>query len=415
MEDEKKIKVLLMNAFNTYNYGSMMMAENIITYFNKKMNNQLQFYIEYTSKDNINRLRQATQCEVYIDKWISSKMIFKGPMRKIENFIKNRVKLLLNKKKYDVIIILGGDDYAETYCRTKFQLNGLIRTMKKVNTLNQNTKLYMIGQTIGPYTGKREEYAKKIFKNIKIYARDEVSAEYMEKQLGVKVHHSRDLALLNLNLQDEYESQYEKELQKYQLQDGKYITIVGTSLSEFYTDNTELFDQKFIEIIQAVKEKYPDKKIVWLSHVVNKGDNILLERLDKKFNRYISNNLTVIKEEILPVQARIILGHGYFTVTCRMHAAVSTLQMGKPAICLSYSVKYKGVIGNALDLDELVIECKGEEAWKKDIVNAVLEKTDYIDKNYIVLQEKIKNKIQENQKIVENTINEIVNDIKRKE
>lgn len=41
-----------------------------------------------------------------------------------------------------------------------------------------------------------------------------------------------------------------------------------------------------------------------------------------------------------------------------MHAAVSTFQMGKPAICLSYSPKYKGVISDGLNLSELVIEAK---------------------------------------------------------
>ncbi len=415
MIEKKETKILLMNAFNTYNYGTMMMAENIITYFKKKMKTIPKFYIEYTSEENANRLKYATGCDIYIDKLISSKNVFKGPLKRIENFIKNRVKLFLNKRKYDVVIILGGDDYAETYCTTNFQLNGLIRTMKKVSILNKYTKLYMIGQTIGPYTGKREEYAKKVFKHVKIYARDEVSAKYMEEKLGINVYHSRDLALLDLNLQSEYESKYKEILDKYKIEENNYITIVGTALSQFYTKNTDLFDEKFIKIIIKLKGKYPDKKIVWLSHVVNKGDNILLDRLNNKYDNYINNNLVVIKDTILPVEARIILGHGYLTVTCRMHAAVSTLQMGKPVICLSYSVKYKGVIGEALDLNELVIECKGDENWEKDISTKVIKIADYIDDNYETLQKKIKINVKNNQKIVENAINEIVEDIEGKE
>ena len=415
MITKKDIKILLMNAFNTYNYGTMMMAENIITYFNKNMKVIPKFYIECTNEDNINRMKKATGCDIYMDKWISSKNTFKGPMRRIENFIKNRVKLYLNKRKYDVVIILGGDDYAETYCTTNFQLNGLIRTMKKVHILNKYTKLYMIGQTIGPYTGKRAEYAKKVFENVKIYARDEVSAKYMEEELGIKVHHSRDLALLNLNLQGEYEAKYKEILDKFNIEENNYITIVGTALSQFYTKNTDLFDENFIKIIMKLKEKYHDKKIVWLSHVVNKGDNILLDRLNNKYDNYINNNLVVIKDTLLPAEARIVLGHGYLTVTCRMHAAVSTLQMGKPVICLSYSVKYKGVIGDALDLKELVIECKGDESWKKDITKEVIKTTDYIDNNYESLQKKIKNNVKINQDIIKNTIKEIVEDIERKD
>ena len=38
--------------------------------------------------------------------------------------------------------------------------------------------------------------------------------------------------------------------------------------------------------------------------------------------------------------------------------------MGKPAISLSYSIKYKGVISDGLNLPELVIE-KNDSLWEK--------------------------------------------------
>ena len=108
----------------------------------------------------------------------------------------------------------------------------------------------------------------------------------------------------------------------------------------------------------------------------------MLKMINSKYNNYINENLTVIKEQILPVEARIILGHAYFTLTCRMHAAVSSFQMGKPAICLSYSSKYKGVIAEGLKMNNLVIEAKNEELWQSGIVDIVNEKVDYVEKNY---------------------------------
>ena len=134
--------------------------------------------------------------------------------------------------------------------------------------------------------------------------------------------------------------------------------------------------------------------------------------INSKYNNYINENLTVIKEQILPVEARIILGHAYFTLTCRMHAAVSSFQMGKPAICLSYSSKYKGVIAEGLKMNNLVIEAKNEELWQSGIVDIVNEKVDYVEKNYDDLTKKIKENVSNCQEIVKKTLDEIATIIK---
>ena len=69
------MKILIMNTYNTYNYGSMMMAENLISYF---IHNGIKadFFIENSSDDNIERLRKATAYQnIYKDKLISIKEI----------------------------------------------------------------------------------------------------------------------------------------------------------------------------------------------------------------------------------------------------------------------------------------------------------------------------------------------------
>ena len=55
-------KILIKNAHNTFNYGSMMMCENIITKFKNNLEDVM-FYIEYVDKKNINRLVKATNYE----------------------------------------------------------------------------------------------------------------------------------------------------------------------------------------------------------------------------------------------------------------------------------------------------------------------------------------------------------------
>lgn len=413
------MKILIKNASNTYNYGSMMMCENIINELNKRVSDII-FFIDNASFDNIERIKKATKCQNIksVNLYVNKYCLKKGILAKIERKIKYemfQIRTILNAKKYDVILILGGDDYAETYDDKKYAL----KMLKQLNFLNKASNLIMIGQTIGPYTEKRKEYAKKIFPKIKLYTRDDLSSEYVIKELKANPKISRDLAWLNLTLQDEYNKNYDYFLKKYKIKNNQYIVIVGTGLVKWYTTNENDFYNSFIKIIDNLKKKYPNKKIVWLSHVTTPkpalSDNTMLDCLNAKYNNYINENLVVIDKHILPAEARIILGHAYFTLTCRMHAAVSSFQMGKPAICLSYSPKYQGVIARGLNMKDLVIEAKNDLLWKGDIITKIDEKINYIDKNYDDLLVKIQNNVKKCKDIVENTIDEIAINIKEGE
>ena len=127
-----------------------------------------------------------------------------------------------------------------------------------------------------------------------------------------------------------------------------------------------------------------------MSHVTTSkprtSDNTMLETIKDK----LDEDICIIDSQILPVEARTILGCGYFTFTCRMHAAVSTLKMGNPVIALSYSPKYAGVISDGLGLSELVIETKESNFDETIILEQVEEKIKYINENYNGLKEKIK-------------------------
>lgn len=412
------MKILIKNACNTYNYGSMMMCENIIKELSKRINN-ITFFIDNATNDNIERLKKATEYNE-----ISSANLYKENYKlkrfflaKVERKLKYDIyqyKIIKNAKKYDSILVLGGDDYAETYDDKKYAL----KMLKQLNKLNKKTNLIMIGQTIGPYTEKRKEYAQKLFPRIKLYTRDDISSQYIIKELNAKPYISRDLAWLDLQLQCKYEQNYNDILSKYELENNQYIVIVGTGLAKWYSNNEENFYANFIKIIDNIKIKYPTKKVVWLSHVTTPkpalSDNTMLDSINLKHNNYINNNLIVIKEQILPVEARIILGHAHFTLTCRMHAAVSSFQMGKPAICLSYSSKYKGVIADGLKMPDLVVEAKNDKLWEKDITKIVLKKVEFLENNYDKLKKEIIVNVNNCKAIVSDTLNEIAKDIENK-
>lgn len=404
------MKILLTHITNTYNYGSMMMAENVITYINKYSKQKNEYYTDCNTDDDIKRLKEATGYEE-IKK---DKIICKESNNKVQTLI-NIIRSGHNSKKasgyYDYIIILGGDDFSEVYMNNILQRFLTIKAILDLKKLNKNNNVFLLGQTIGPYTGIRKWLAKRVFRKITLYTRDDLNLVTMKNEYEINAIPSRDLAFLDLQKQNEYINKKNEILNKYNLRENNYITIVGTQLIDKYCDDREKFIDMFIKIIKLINAKEPKKDIVWLSHVTtepyNLSDNYLLELLNEK-EEFKNINKIVIKEKILPVEARIILGNSKFVFTCRMHAAVSTFQMGKPAICLSYSPKYKGVISDGLNLSELVIEAKEKKIWNGNLINEVSEKIDMICSNYEELTNKINKEVKNSQSVALNTIKEIV-------
>jgi colanic acid/amylovoran biosynthesis protein len=119
-------------------------------------------------------------------------------------------------------------------------------------------------------------------------------------------------------------------------------------------------------------------------------------------------DIVTIFDELMPKELRMILGNGYFTITGRMHAAVSTFQMGRPAISLAYSVKYKGVIASGLNMDGLVIDCSDPGRWESDLVTEdIMTCIDLIDTDYITMRKKIVSKVSESKELAEKQITAI--------
>ena len=136
-----------------------------------------------------------------------------------------------------------------------------------------------------------------------------------------------------------------------------------------------------------------------------------LIQVEEKFKN--DNRIKYIYDKMSPLQARFILGNGKLTITGRMHGAINTLQMRKPAISISYSVKYDGVIGKDLGLSELIVKGDNSELWtNKRVSNDTIEKIDFILSNYSDIANKIDNSVKESEKNIISMIKDIANNIK---
>lgn len=388
---------------NTYNYGSLMMAVNIINKLKSSIKD-IEIYVDAMTEDDLQRIKLETSYENIFKIVIMQS----SKQNKLTRFID---KLKKEAEFYDLKIVLGGDDISEYYLKT-----GWVKRFLKMKIKAKTVPTILLGQTIGPFTNYRKYLAKWALNSTKIYTRDDKCLNYL-KNIGIRTAvKGRDLAFLELG-----NNNSKKILEKYNLDGEKYITLVPSGLIESYTSDIQGYIKCWTTIIEelAKKEDLKQYKIILLMHVSvlpQYGDNndiIPINKIMDKMKSNLVSRVIPITDTMLASEAREILGNGLFTITGRMHAAVSTFYMRKPAISLSYSVKYSGVIGDGLDLNELVIESSDEELWKSnEISKLVSDKVNYVLLNYNNLVEKIDAKVSETSKIVEEELAGVVDEIR---
>lgn len=405
---------------NTLNYGSMMMGENLINSMISRSPNPIHFYIDTQDQIHVHRLREATQYpHIFSDTQLNLNLYTKNirVVRYFEKRLRNHEVMKRMRNFYQAIIILGGDDYAETYFT--FPKDNLLfaSIFKDIHTLSNIMPVMMLSQSIGPFSREREDLVSKSLENVRIFSRDPVSHAYVTDKLKLTSESSADLAFLNLSLEEALSNDQEKILKHYDLVKREYFVIVGTGLIEHYAHNIDLFARRFLDVLKRIHAHYPTMKLVYLSHVVNQdtiyNDGRLLTLLKKLDSEFIEQKMIQITTPLLPVEARMILGGSRLNVSCRMHAVVSSLHMNVPAIALSYSKKYRGVISEGMDLSELVIESKGDHIWTGPIDQEIVTKIKEILANEVKIKEKIREKVEINIQKATKMMDLVVSELKK--
>lgn len=399
------MKIHIKHINNTFNYGSFMMAITLINKL-KTEYKDCKIYIDAETNDDLARVIEETGVDsIFRDNIGAGNNLFQRCINKIKRIGINR-----DIKRVENIIIIGGDDISEYY-----GIPALERELLNLKKISENKNIILLGQTMGPFSENRGELARECLSNTKIYTRDDVCYKYLEN-LGFKnINIGRDLAFLPLPMQNKRK----KVLDKYKLITNEYITIVPSGLVSCYTKNRENYISEQINILNIILESknLKNKKIVLLPHVLlpkDVDDRIIIQEIVSNINDRYKERVIAIDDEMMPSEAREILGNGLFTITGRMHAAVSTLFMRKPAISLSYSIKYSGVIGDGLDLNNLVIECKDSKLWQEGKVSQMVEeKVEYVLNNYDDLVDKIDSNVRQTTNKTKEELKNLILDIKK--
>lgn len=375
----KNIAILHFRSLNNYGTGMMGLVtmEQV-----KRIVGDVTFYCDFDVDFNIDELQgEIDISDIFRLVEVSKSKFF------LLRIVGCLVNLFYNRKFKDIdaVIVLGGDDFSEYYSK-KTWIEFL-----KFYLLSFRMPVILLGQSIGPFSLKRNILASKLFlSKLFVYPRDLWTFNYLKETLKIQrnVKLSTDLAFCDLPKQNDRTKR--EVLNTYCIVADRYVTIVISALEfkyNHYTNNKDHYLNNYIEIINdlLVNEKLNDFKIVLLAHTFppygNEAD--LVSELYERVSEQNKPRVVLISDRILQAKARIILGNGKFTVTGRMHAAVSTFQMIKPAISLSYSKKYDGVIGLNLKMPDLVIDSRNNQEWNDNVIAAkVKAKVDTLLVNY---------------------------------
>ena len=375
----------------------MMMAENLFYYLAGELSGDKLELIIVTPKpeETTTRLKKALKIieEKIIIKTINPYNIFRAsPIKKLFSMVTGfGIKNILSSEiaGIDGVVVLGGDDFSEDYGYL-----GAIQQLIFFNRFNQaGKKVILCGQTIGPFHSWRKPMFKHLFKNVtQIISRDPITFKYLTDEFGLKnVSLGADLAFLPLAREND-EHNF--------IVDKSYFTVVPSGLIWRYAKERDRF--KYItflaEVCLYLFNKFPDSILVILPHVVRPDVNddslagrdlfIMLKRLGVK-----DSQMLFIQDQLLPYQARRLLKESKFVFTGRMHAAISSFACSVPALSLSYSRKYWGIIGEYLGMKDLIVDVR-EIGWEK-VKELSEQRIDYIINNGEVLKAQIEGKVPE--------------------
>lgn len=341
------LRILIVNCSNTYNYGSMMMGENFVKYFDEVSGFDNSYYFDTDDIKNIDRLKIATQKDNIFPyrfetlfKTLNRKKLFISYMGLVNNISKEA-------RQFHAIIVLGGDDFTEDY-----GWRGPVGILLRLTSLvKAGIPVFLVGQTIGPYRSFRKKLIPFLLrKQTKVFCREAVSYDYLKK-IGVKnIEIMDDLAILPLQLEDSASESPKR-----------YITYCPSLLIYKYSLNSSLdaWIEFNLRAIRHLMKTFPNHQIVLLSHVLRPeevDDRIMTKSIVESLTESELKRTLLIDNPIIPAEARDYIKKSYLTVSSRMHPLVSAISTSTPIIGISYSQKYYGIIGERYGLQNYLLD-----------------------------------------------------------
>lgn len=206
------------------NYGNLMMACAFIKYYadisQQKKSETPEFYLDVLDDEELNRVKASLPdgIKVYREDLYDRKR--RGALGKLEKLVNIPREIAYNCKAYDMCVVLGGDCISQYYSTQVF-----VSDMVKFQQISKKQKMYLLGQTMGPFHGYAVGLVKRSLKNTMIYVRDHDCYHYLKETFDFpNLKEARDLAFLDIPYQDDQGKK--KKLQSEFGLETDYITLV---------------------------------------------------------------------------------------------------------------------------------------------------------------------------------------------
>lgn len=256
-------------------------------------------------------------------------------------------KWLMNKliEKCDLVFdFTGGDSFSDLYGKERFYKN-----LKYKNwVLEHNVPLILGSQTYGPFNeGDTREAARKLLTLVnKIYARDAISAQYIQEICGCEVKTVTDVAFC---------LPYEKmsEIRTDKIRVG--INVSGLLWGGGYTQNNQFnlktdYKRYCDQIIHYLTELNDIYEVYLVPHVFStsrKGSYIVDDDLAPcKILKERYHNLNMPQYFDTPMEAKSFISNMDIFIGARMHATIAAFSSYVATIPFSYSRKFEGLYGD---------------------------------------------------------------------
>ncbi len=372
------MNIYLYNCANTYNYGSMMMAENFMAGLNRVSRTPHRYYVETGSDDHVRRLREAVPDVDIVGSPLNA--LFQDTISKKDFFLALWGKkdiLKSSRPTVELVVVLGGDDLTEDYGWK----GPLFQAVKLAVLERQGMKVVLLGQTMGPYRSWRRWVMPNLLKRLtRILPRDPLTMKYLQ-ELGLRnLRMTDDLALMPLVRQEKKENLRTQ------------ITYCPSELIHRYArePGREAWLAFNRRILAELLDRYPDKSIVLLAHVLappSVDDRPMVQELSAWAEEHFPGRTRRMDQVLLPYQVRDIIGQSYVTVSARMHPVVSSLQCTVPALAFSYSQKYWGIIGERYGLGDAILDVRNQDYGS--LLKVFQMRLDWVDRQYEVIRQQM--------------------------
>ncbi len=374
------MNILLLDSGNTYNYGSMMMAENFIYYSSDCGTAKNKYYVSTNNEVHIERLKDATGIEEIYSVKVND--LFKGNLAMA--YAKKKIIRIDTRtdlcKSMDKIIFLGGDDFTEIYGGK--QLMGCVYYVDALRY--KDNYIALVGQSIGPFDKKREKFILSVLKKMDLISlRDPVSLNYLKNVNKFSNSKSvTDLALLPLA----------KEVKP--LKNTKDYVVLCPS--EIMYRHAKISDRdSFIEInsriCEYVLDKLPNIKLVLLPHVWNDGthgDAHIMREIFTKIEDKYKERIQMNDFSMQPYEVRNLIYQSKFLIAERMHPAISGLECEVPSVVFSYGRKYEGIFEKLYNLEDIIVDVRNFDDYNVMLTD-IKNKVDFVIQHDDELRKKI--------------------------